>query len=433
SLPNRAFFHARVSDALAYSSTAAVMLVDLDHFKEVNDTLGHRTGDKLLQAVADKLCGHLGPAATVARLGGDEFALLLPGTTTDKAMATARELLDVLNRPVTVDDFSLSVEASIGVAMYPDNGTTSGTLLRCADVAMYLAKESRTGIEPYSSHRDQHSRQRLTLLSQVSQAISDDQFILHYQPQLDLATGQIVAVEALIRWDHPQLGLLPPAEFIPLVERSIHMASLTTHVIENALEQRALWHAGGSDLRVAVNVPANNLRTPDFVARVHAALAKYDVPPSSLEIEITESTIMADPSRALKSLRALADLGVHLTIDDFGTGYSSLAYLKQLPVDAVKIDKSFVLNMTKDADDERIVQSIIGLAKNLGLRTVGEGVEEADALTMLRSMGCDLAQGYHIGRPTPAVQLRDALAPAVDEVHRSQPVDPKRRLFEQVG
>ncbi|MPZ73326.1 MAG: EAL domain-containing protein [Nitriliruptorales bacterium] len=416
SLPNRTLFHARVTDAMPMTHFSAIMLIDLDHFKEVNDTLGHRTGDKLLRAVAERLCHYLGPAATVSRLGGDEFAVMLPDTSSEDALDAAHAVLDVLQSPFSVDDFSLSVEASIGVALYPDHGTDSGTLLRCADVAMYLAKQSGRGAELYSLDRDQHSRQRLRLLGQVQDAISDGQFILHYQPQLELRSGRVVAVEALVRWQHPEFGLLHPVDFVPLAEHSIHMSALTSYAIEQALTQQAAWFAQGIDVRVAVNVPANALHAPDFVQGVAAALSRFGVAARSLDIEITESTIMANPARALASLQALDALGVHLSIDDFGTGYSSLAYLKQLPVHAVKIDKSFMLNVTGDADDGRIVQSIVGLAKNLGLQTVAEGVEDEATLSLLRELGCDLAQGYHICRPVRAAQLSDILVRRVTGV-----------------
>ena len=404
-LPNRALFHASVKEATADGSPAGVMLVDLDHFKEVNDTLGHRTGDKLLVEVAARLRGGLGPDAVVARLGGDEFALLLPGAEPEQAEAAAQAVLDSMHRPFVVDDFMLSVEASIGVATYPLDGEDSGTLLRCADVAMYMAKESRKGYERYTPERDQHSRQRLALMGQVRNAIEAGEFVLHYQPKLDLITNEVVGVEALVRWQHPELGLLPPGEFIPQLEKTIHIAAFTSYVVKLALEQVARWRRSGLELTVAVNVSVTNLLDAAFAQHIGDLIEAAGVPAGLLEVEITESTIMADPDRAQLVLNALADLGVSLSIDDFGTGYSSLAYLKQLPVETIKIDRSFVMHMATDVGDQRIVQSTIGLAGNLGLSTVAEGVEDETALEMLRSLGCDMVQGYYIARPLPPAEL----------------------------
>jgi diguanylate cyclase (GGDEF)-like protein len=405
SLPNRTLFHQHVSESLAEGHPGAIMLVDLDHFKEVNDTLGHRTGDKLLIEVGARLQSELGTTATVARLGGDEFAMLIPHVDDDEALAVAERVRSSLHTPFVVEAFMLSVEASIGVAVYPHDGEDSGTLLRCADVAMYVAKESRKGCERYTPERDQHSRHRLALMGQVPGAIAGRQLILHYQPKLDLHTGRIVGAEALVRWQHPHLGLLPPGDFVPLIERTVHIAPFTYHVIEVALEQLALWQERGIDLRLAVNVSVSNLLDSGFAPRVEELIKAAGVDGSLLEMEITESTIMADPARAMSVLEELAALGISLSIDDFGTGYSSLSYLKQLPVDTIKIDRSFVMNMATDADDERIVQSTVGLAKNLGLTTVAEGVEDIVALEMLRSLGCDLAQGYFIARALPPEAL----------------------------
>ena len=429
-LPNRTLFHASVKDAIAEGSPATVMLVDLDHFKEVNDTLGHRTGDKLLVEVATRLREALGEDAVVARLGGDEFALLVPETDADDAVAAARQVLDSMHRPFTVDDFMLSVEASIGVALYPADGDDSGTLLRCADVAMYMAKDSRKGFERYTPERDQHSRKRLALMGQVRDAIDNNEFVLHYQPKLDVRTDEIVGVEALVRWQHPELGLLPPGEFVPQLEKTIHIAAFTSKVVEMALAQAAHWASSGLDLTVAVNVSVSNLLDAAFATHIGELIEKAGVPADRLEVEITESTIMADPDRARSVLNALAELGVKLSIDDFGTGYSSLAYLKQLPVDTIKIDRSFVMHMASDVGDQRIVQSTIGLAGNMGLSTVAEGVEDAEALEMLRILGCEYAQGYFIAKPLPPAALREFLTKRMQQrcvepatpLHRGEPV-----------
>ena len=412
-LPNRSLFHSLTNDAIGASGRSAVMLVDLDHFKEINDTLGHRTGDALLHQVGERLQRALGGDAAVARLGGDEFALLVPQIDNPvAALDLGQQVLNALAEGFVVDDFALSVEASIGIAMAPEDGEDSGTLLRCADVAMYLAKQGRGGCELYSPMRDQHSRERLELIGHIRGAIAGDQLVVHYQPKLDLRSDRVVGAEALVRWNHPERGLLMPDMFIPLIERSVHMAAFTGHVLRLALEQCARWRAEGIDLTIAVNVPVTNLHDSMFPVAIAQMLEQTAVPAHMLELEITEGTIMADPLRAMGVLQALHTMGVGLSIDDFGTGYSSLAYLKRLPVDTLKIDKSFVINMSSDLDDERIVTSTLGLARSLGLKTVAEGVENARTLQTLREAGADYAQGYFIGKPMPAVEMTAMVAPA---------------------
>ena len=409
-LPNRVLFSQRVADALAAGAPFAVLLVDLDHFKEVNDTLGHKTGDGLLVEVAARLRVVLGDESTVARLGGDEFAVLIPVQTgAVEARGLADRVCRALDEPFDVDGFALAVGASVGIALYPEDGDAPDALLRCADVAMYVAKGSRTGVARYRSERDEHSRERLVLMSQIRDAIDAHEFVLHYQPKLDLRTSAVVGVEALVRWQHPDLGLLAPGRFIALVERSVHEAAFTAHVVACALAQVRRWRDAGLDIQVSVNVPANGLHAPGFADKLAGLLAEHGVPAAALELEITESTIMADRARATTVLRTLSGMGIRLAIDDFGTGYSSLAYLKQLPVHTLKIDRSFVMNMATDEDDEKIVRSTVGLAKNLGLQTVAEGIEDPVALDVLRDLGCELGQGYYIGRPVPPDVLDDVL------------------------
>jgi diguanylate cyclase (GGDEF)-like protein len=409
-LPNRNLLNERLREALAVTDQLAVMLIDLDHFKEINDTLGHQTGDALLCHVGERLQGIAGTGALVARLGGDEFAVLLPHVDSDAAFAAAHRLLDALNERFHVGEFALNVEGSIGVALYPDHGTDPETLIRCADVAMYLAKEGRHGVERYTAERDQHSRRRLALISDLRHAIEQDELVLHYQPKVDLHTRVVTGMEALVRWQHPTLGLLSPAEFIPLAERTIHMNALTRWVLDEALRQCRRWRDQDLWLAVAVNLPMQALLDAEFPAVVADALVAHGVPAAWLEFEVTESSIMADPERATAVLAQLNAMGVRLAIDDFGTGYSSLSHLKHMPVDTMKIDKSFVMDMAEDPDDAVIVNSTVNLARTLGLRTVAEGVEDQRTLELLTRLGCDAIQGYYISAPRPSEQLDNWLA-----------------------
>ncbi|CAN5361385.1 cyclic Di-GMP phosphodiesterase RmdB [soil metagenome] len=419
-LGNRAAVHAwldqAVDEARDASRAVAVLIVDLDRFKDVNDTLGHHIGDLLLMRVAERLRAVAGDGAAVGRLGGDEFAIV-PGGHADRAAAeqAAGRVVGALEEPVVIQGFSLACAASIGVAVHPRHGRDANTLLQRAEIAMSLAKEHRSRWEVYSPQRDRHSRRRLTLVAHLGQAIESGQLRVHYQPQADVASGRVVGVETLLRWQHPQLGLVLPDEFIPLAERTTLVRALTRHVLDRALSQCARWRDAGVRVRVAVNVSAQNLydvRFPDTVTRL---LRDRGLEPSALELEITESTVMAEPRRAMGVLTVLDDMGVSLAIDDFGTGYSSLAYLKQLPVRALKIDKSFVTGLAADEDDAVIVQSTIDLARNLGLSVCAEGVESVAVWERLAELGCDVAQGFLIARPMPAEEfprwLRDDYVP----------------------
>jgi diguanylate cyclase (GGDEF)-like protein len=403
-LPNRTLLYDRTGQAMRQADRdlvpAALALIDLDRFKEVNDTLGHHYGDQLLLQVGQRLQTVLRKADTVARLGGDEFAVLLPRIETrDGAMTVARKLLASLEEPFVLEGLSVDVEASIGVAIYPDHGTDPDELLQRADIAMYTARESHAGFALFDPRQDQHSPRRLALLGELRRALDQRQLLLHYQPKVDANTGQLLGVEALARWQHPEHGLVAPDEFIPLAERTGLIGPLTHYVLDEALRQGRSWRDAGHELSVAVNVSARRLLDLQFPDEVAALLDRHQLPAELLVIELTESTIMADPVHALDILTRLNAMGVQLSIDDFGTGYSSMAYLKHLPVHELKVDRSFVSQMLQSSSDAVIVHSTIDLGRNLGLRVVAEGVENALTLQQLGLLGCHAVQGYHISRP----------------------------------
>ena len=401
-LPNRVLFRERVEEALRGES-CTVMLMDLNHFKEINDTLGHHQGDRLLQEVAARLRSTLRAGDTVARLGGDEFGILLHDAIgLQDADEVAESLLARLREPFTVDATTLQVGGSIGVARHPDHGNDVETLIQRADIAMYAAKAASSGHATFEPGQDHHSPRRLTLAAELRDAIERGALVLAYQPKAELSTGRIVGVEALARWEHPELGTVDPVEFVPIAEQTGLIIALTTSVLGTALERVAAWRALGHDLTIAVNLSARSFLDARLAEEIPQLLAAHDVPPACLELEITESMLMHDPERARETLERLAAIGVGLSVDDFGTGYSSLAHLKRLPVDTIKIDKSFVLDMDEDEADEAIVRSTIELAHNLGLRVVAEGVESAATWLRLAALGCDLAQGFHLARPLPA-------------------------------
>ena len=430
-LPNRKLLLSKVtaaiSDARPADEQVCLFLLDLDRFKDVNDTLGHHVGDELLTHVADRLGAVLRPGDTVARLGGDEFGVLVP-VIRDRTMAreVAERIRAALAQPFVLNDVSIDLEASIGIALYPAHATQANELMQRADVAMYQAKETRSGIETYDPERDPHSTQRLSLFGQLRRAIEDGELVLHYQPKVDIETGHVAGVEALVRWQHPERGMLAPDTFVPLAEQTGLMKSLTANVLEQALRQTAAWCDAGLTIRMAVNVSARDLHDDTFCNRVRDALTATGVPASFLELELTERVVMADPERALENLTALSRLGVRLSLDDFGTGYSSLAYLRRLPVTEIKIDKSFVLRMDVDDEDATIVRSTIDLAHGLGLRVLAEGVETAETWQRLSELGCDAAQGYFLSRPHPADVVTDWLV-ARNAVPAMRVVAGKRR------
>jgi diguanylate cyclase (GGDEF)-like protein len=409
-LPNRSLFHDRAEQALLAARRAhtsvGLMILDLDRFKEVNDTLGHHNGDLLLKEIGLRLRSALRASDSIARLGGDEYGLLLPViANAEAALAVAEKLRKVLRAPFVLEGVALDLEASIGLALYPGHGDDVETLLQRADVAMYVAKEEHSGCELYSVERDHYSPARLALVAELRRAIDEGELLLYYQPQAELGSGRVVSVEALVRWQHPERGLLSPNEFIPLAERTGLIRELTLFVLEAALTQLRAWHDEGLELSVAVNLSARDLLDLELPETVLGLLARYQLPAGRLQLEITESVILADPMRARLVLSRLSAMGVQLAIDDFGSGYSSLAYLKRLPVGEIKIDRSFVMNMERDERDAAIVRSTLELARNLGLSVVAEGVENEQIWSDLAQLRCDVAQGYFLGRPMPASAL----------------------------
>ena len=416
-LPNRTLFHDRAQQAILAArrdeSGVALMILDLDRFKEVNDTLGHHNGDLLLQEIGARLRTGLRASDSVARLGGDEFGLLLPHVADGgEALLLGERVRTILRRPFTLEGVTLDLEACVGIALYPEHGDDVDTLLQRADVAMYLAKEDRSGCELYAADRDEYSPHRLALAAELRRALDERELILHYQPKADLSDGRIVAVEALVRWQHPEHGLLSPDQFVPLAEATGLIRELTLRVLDEALRQQRAWRDDGIDVRVAVNLSARDLYDLTLPATTARLLATHNVPPTALELEITESVIVADPMRARAILNRLSEMGIVLAIDDYGTGYSSLGYLKRLPIDEMKIDRSFVMQMADDRNDAAIVRSTVELGRNLGLRVVAEGVETAAAWAHLKALGCDFAQGYYLSRPVPAAEIAALIAAA---------------------
>ena len=409
-LPNRTLFLDRLEHALRASARTgggvAVLLMDLDRFKEVNDTLGHHCGDLMLKELARRLADVVRPTDTVARLGGDEFALLAPDVVGSAAgVAVAERITRALEAPFLVDGLPLEVEASVGIALYPAHGEDVETLLQRADVAMYVAKETKTHFAVYDAETDTYRPERLTLVGELRRAIERRELVLHYQPKATLAEGRVCGVEALVRWQHPERGLVPPDVFIPIAEHTGLIRPLTLFVVEEALRQCRSWRDQGFDLSIAVNVAMRNILDEEFPTELARMLERYDVAPEVLELELTETSVLADPPRAKEILQRLRDTGVRLAVDDFGTGYASLSYLSELPVDEIKIDRSFVIGMDSDEQHARIVRSTIDLGRNLDLTVVAEGVESAAVWSQLLELGCDSAQGYFLARPLPSSEL----------------------------
>ena len=408
-LPNRTSLHQMLQTSLRRSGRdndeLALLLLDLDGFKEVNDTFGHLHGDTLLRQVGHRLQERLGSRGTVARLGGDEFAALLPGAAGPEADEVARSLLDALSSPLGVEGVELFVGCSIGVALAPEHGDDPDTLLRRADVAMYAAKRDRAGVSVYRPELDPHDRDRLTLLHDFRGALDNGELSLVYQPKVCATTGRLHSVEALVRWTHPSRGPISPAVFVPVAEQAGLSPLLAEWVLDTALQQCRAWQDQGRRIPVSVNMSMYELRDADFPRRVAARLAAHGADPALLGIEVTESAAMADPARTIAVLERLRALGARVSIDDFGTGYSSLAYLTSLPVDELKIDRSFVAGMQRSQQHATIVRSTISLGHDLELSVVAEGVEDQPTWDRLRAFGCDLIQGYMVSRPVPAAAL----------------------------
>jgi diguanylate cyclase (GGDEF)-like protein/PAS domain S-box-containing protein len=410
-LPNRSLFRDRIQRAVLTAKReegrVAVLMMDLDRFKEINDSLGHYTGDALLREIANRLRTVLRESDTVARLGGDEFGLLLPAYAEPADVVRVIERIrEALEEPVVLQDLPLAIEASIGVALFPDDGENVDTLLQRADVAMYMAKRENSGYSFYDVNADDYDPTRLTLVAELRRAIEEHELVLYYQPKAVLATGEVRSVEALLRWNHPDRGLVMPDDFIPVAQQTGLIKPLTLYVVDEALRQCAAWQEEGLTLSIAVNLSMRNLLDVEFPAQVARLLATWGIDPGLLEFEITESTMVADPIRTKLILDRLSSMGIRLSIDDFGTGYSSLAYLKRLPVNEIKIDRSFVMNMAVNEDDAAIVRSTIDLGRNLDLEVVAEGVETAEVWDELSALGCASAQGYYLSRPVPPDDLR---------------------------
>jgi len=412
-LPNRAMFIDRLQQVLRQTRRSAdpvtVMLLDLDRFKLINDSLGHPAGDQVLRDVASRLRDVLRESDTVARLGGDEFALLLPGSPPERVNQIVERVLRVLEAPILLEDQPVDVGASIGIATWPEDGDDADTLLRHADVAMYVAKRAGSGHARYDQRFEAAPQGQLSLLGELRRAVEQDELLLHYQPKVSLADGRVHRAEALVRWLHPERGMVPPGDFIPFAEQTGYIRQISRWVLGEGIRQAAQWHRQGLDIAVSINVAARDLMSSDLLAYVSDMLERHGVPASQVCLEITESGVMEDPARALDTLARLHTKGLRLSIDDFGTGYSSLAYLKKLPVKELKIDRSFVMHLVDDADDAAIVRSTIELGHNMGLEVVAEGVERQAEVDLLAQLGCDEAQGYFFSRPLPAAAFEEWL------------------------
>ena len=408
-LPNRALFNDRLDHALSAASREqkplAVMLMDLNNFKEINDSMGHQVGDKILKELASRLHNVIRDSDTVARMGGDEFLLLFPDSDSQKQSQYIDRIYSVFQKPFIVGERSFEIKASVGIAMFPEDGIDSEMLLKRADVAMYAAKKSTDMCKRYDISLDHENFARLELYHSMRAAVDDDQFVLHYQPVINISTAEIDSVEALVRWNHPDRGLLYPDNFIPLAEQTYHIGEITQWVIQHAFLQMAAWNKQGLILGVSINISAHDLLDSKLPELIKNKIAENNLDPSHITIELTESTLMLHVSDTLRNLQKLRKLGVKIYIDDFGTGYSSLQYLKRFPVTGLKIDKSFVLNMTRNDNDAIIVRSTIDLAHNMGLTVVAEGIEDQLAYDVLEILGCDYGQGYLLAKPTNADDL----------------------------
>ena len=413
-LPNRTLFHDRLGQLVGLCQRTevkfAVFMLDLDRFKEVNDTLGHQVGDLLLQQVAARLenvfrksdtVARVG-GETVARLGGDEFAAILPTIENERdAMNVAQRIQFAMEHPILVAEHSLTISISVGIVMFPVHGNEGSMLLQRADIAMYQAKHNHQGFAFYDAKQDHHSLSQLTMVSDLRKAMEKNHLLMHFQPKIDIRTGSLCGAEALVRWQHPERGFMPPDSFIPVAEQSGIIVPLTAWVLNESLKQCAQWHRCGVHIPVAVNLSVRNLHDPKITEVILNTLRRYDLPASALIIELTETAVMTDSNRALSILLALAQAGVKVSVDDFGTGYSSLANLKKLPVHEIKIDRSFVIDMNENNNEAVIVRSTIDLAHNMNMHVTAEGVETEYTWGLLRSYGCDMAQGYFLARPMP--------------------------------
>jgi diguanylate cyclase (GGDEF)-like protein len=401
-LPNRSYLQHELERRLNGRSSDgpfALLLIDLDRFKQINDTFGHHYGDLLLQALAPRLRDVVGDSGTAARIGGDEFGILVPGADAARAIRVAEAILAALRKPIVIKGQAFDVGASIGVALCPGHADDPITMLKCADIAMYAAKRSRVGCLVYAADRPEFQPVRVALISELRRGIEQNQLLLHYQPKIDLRTRAVEGVEALVRWFHPRDGLLPPSQFIELAEETGLIKPLSLWTLQTALLQCRVWHQQGAAMNVAVNLSADVIREPGLVEMIVANLLSADALPGWLTLEITESAVMGDPTSAKAALGRLRGMGVRIAIDDFGTGYSSLGYLCELPVDEIKIDRSFVQGLTSGGPSASIVRSVIDLGRNLGLRVVAEGAEDKETVELLESFGCEHVQGFYFSKP----------------------------------
>ncbi|MBT9613175.1 MAG: EAL domain-containing protein [Burkholderiales bacterium] len=411
-LPNRALFYDRLRNTLSSAQRSqelfALVGLDLDSFKEINDTLGHHAGDLVLQHVANACNKILRESDTVARMGGDEFTILLPKVTDmEHAVQVAQRVLAAIKEPLQIDEHLIEIGASLGVAMFPQHGEDELTLIMHGDAAMYEAKRQKLGVLVYQAEMGEGKNEAVALKGELRRALSDGELVLHFQPKIDFNAQKINGVEALVRWEHPRLGLLYPDKFITLAESSGQIKALTLEVLKLAMQQIHVWRNQGVELPVAVNISAVNLQDHGFPESVAEIISEHQVPSRLLELEVTETAIMCEPLRAIENIRKLNTMGVQVSIDDFGTGYSSMAYLQKLLVAKIKIDKSFVMDMDKREKDDVIVRSTIDLAHNLGLKAVAEGVESEEVWDRLKAMGCDSAQGYYMSKPLPSEKFTE--------------------------
>lgn len=412
-LPNKRLLASRAEQLFRLTERqklcCSLLIMDVNDFKNINDTLGHQAGDQVLREVAERLKKSLRLSDVLARLGGDEFAILLFNCDAKEAEKVAVKLLLALKQPLECQGRILSVEASIGISEFPTHGDNLDTLMRRADVAMYYAKKRDMKTSVYDVMQDKNSVEQMSLLKELNHAIKSDGMELYYQPQVEMDGSQRLSVEALIRWNHPQKGMVFPDQFIPLAEDSGLIIPMTWWVLETAMKQCAVWHQDGLPVNVSINISANFLQEEHLVQRVAEFIRKYQVPDDVFALEITENTLMDDPHQASKTLIEISEMNIDVSIDDFGTGYSSLAYLKHLEIDELKIDRSFVMGMNEYKNDSVIVQTVIDMAHNLGLRVVAEGVESREDWDSLAAMGCDFIQGYFISRPKPVGEISEWL------------------------
>ncbi len=405
-LPNRILFRERIEEALSSAKVQGnkigVLLLDLDRFKEINNTLGHHNGDKILRRIATRFDRVMEIEYTLARMRGDEFGILLPEINDEQDVRNmAAVVRNEMLQPIMIEGLSLDIQVSIGAAIFPEHGKNSDLLIQRADVAMYEAKEGRNVCVIYSPEHDRHSPQRLTLMGELRKGIHSGELFLLYQPKINGEDGKISSAEALVRWQHSKQGVIPPNEFIPMAERTGMIKDLSKYVIKTVLGQIAQWHKEGKEISVSVNLSAQDLLDPELPELLADLLDSYGVPASQLVVEITETAIIADPEQALDIMFKLSKMGLKLSIDDFGTGYSSLSYLKKMPVSEIKIDRSFVMDMMGSSNDEVIVKATIGLAHNLGLEVVAEGVEDQESADRLRELNCNTLQGFFFSKPVP--------------------------------